>query len=66
MQETAQLSSGKEDNMHLKSYTTESKTFCLYVYSKGSKDFKTADRDLQREGCKTSAEWQQQPDLTMT
>lgn len=56
MQETAQLSSGKEDKMHLKSYTTESKTFCLYVVSKGSKDFKTADGDLQREGGKPSAE----------
>lgn len=56
MQETAQLSSGKEDNMHLKSYTTESKPLCLFVVSKGSKDFRTADGDLQREGCKTSAE----------
>lgn len=56
MQETAQLSSGKEDSVYLRSCTTESKTFCLYMVSKGSKDFKTADRDLQRVGCKTSAE----------
>lgn len=56
MQETAQLSSGKEDNMHLKSSTTESKTSGLYVVSKGSRNFKTADGDLQIEGCKTSAE----------